>query len=125
MSIYVVSNQDLLNNNKLKLGKTTQSSKKLLTIYQRYLDCAEIILWYPSKNHHKDENKLLRKYDKFRGITPNGNKNEWLNIDVYKIKIDLDNYFYKKRKKKNTILNLSFCSDDDSDYVPDEHDDID
>lgn len=58
MHIYVLSSS-LMSEDFYKIWKTKLTEEKLLQCYRRGLPNAEILEFYPSLNHNKDETAIL------------------------------------------------------------------
>jgi hypothetical protein len=132
MSIYVISNDLNSKNNLFKIGRTKNTNVDILSKYQRYLSGARLLLWYPSTDCVSDERKLLEMFKSNRGHTPNGFRNEWLNISFVELKSKLDIFFgfsgddfeeeqkqdrerkrieneEKKKQKEEEMFNCEYC----------------
>jgi hypothetical protein len=116
MSIYVISNDLNSKNNLFKIGRTKNTNVDILSKYQRYLSGARLLLWYPSTDCVSDERKLLEMFKSNRGHTPNGFRNEWLNISFVELKSKLDIFFgfsgddFEEEQKQNKIFNCKYCN---------------
>jgi hypothetical protein len=106
MHIYVLHPNDL-REDFYKIGKTIMTEEKLLRCYSRGLPDAEILEFYPSLNHTKDERNLLNKLKQYRYINKNGNLTEWLNIDFDELKEFLDEYFSDGGSKAEPIIDIT------------------
>ena len=111
MSIYIISNDLNSKNNLYKLGRTKDTNVEIVTKYQRYLPSARLFLWYPSTDCVAVERELLEMFKSHRGQTPNGFRNEWLNISFSELKLKLDQFFgfdgeafEEERKKTREII---------------------
>lgn len=105
MHIYVISS-DELRDDLFKIGKTVLTEENLLRCYSRGLPNAELLEFYPSLNHNKDERNLLKMLKNYRYINDNGNRTEWLNIDFDDLKEILDEYFTEGGEKADEIVDI-------------------
>ena len=105
MHIYVISS-DELRDDLFKIGKTVLTEENLLRCYSCGLPNAEILEFYPSLNHNKDEKNLLNMLKNYRYINDNGNRTEWLNIDFDDLKEILDEYFAEGGEKADEIIDI-------------------
>jgi hypothetical protein len=105
MHIYIISS-DELRDDLFKIGKTRLTKEKLLMCYSRGLPNAEILEFYTSLNHSKDERNLLKMLKNYRYINGNGNLTEWLNIDFCDLKEILDEYFAEGGAKADEIVDI-------------------
>ena len=58
MSIYVVTNLEHEHRDQYKLGRTKTSKKKIESMYQRYLNCAKVLLYYSTSDYIELDKKI-------------------------------------------------------------------
>jgi hypothetical protein len=82
-----------------KFGKTVLDREELIKCYRRCLPDVEILEYYPSSNHHKDETRVLTKFREYRYVNYDGHITEWLDIEFSKLKSYCDKFFKKSIAK--------------------------
>lgn len=98
MYCYILSSR-LFTKKLYKFGKTILSREELIKCYRRYIPDVEILEYYPSSNHHKDETKILDKFSNYRYVNHDGHITEWLDIEFSKLKSYCDKFFKKSIAK--------------------------
>ena len=95
MAVYLITSEIYKAINKYKFGRTISTRSEIQSKYQRYHDYATVIGWYPVKDPVKVETDILRLLDKYRGINPNGNKNEWITMNIDELTAVIDKYLFE------------------------------
>ena len=98
MYCYVLSSR-LFTKKLYKFGKTVLDREELIKCYRRCLPDVEILEYYPSSNHHKDETRVLTKFREYRYVNYDGHITEWLDIEFSKLKSYCDKFFKKSIAK--------------------------
>lgn len=105
MYCYILSSR-LFTKKLYKFGKTVLVREELIKCYRRYIPDVEILEFYPSSNHHKDETRVLTKFREYRYVNHDGHVTEWLDMEFSKLKSHCDKFFAKsiaKLVKKESV----------------------
>lgn len=108
MYCYILSSR-LFTKKLYKFGKTVLVREELIKCYRRYIPDVEILEYYPSSNHHKDETRVLTKFREYRYVNHDGHVTEWLDIEFSKLKSHCDKFFKKsiaKLAKKELVKKI-------------------
>lgn len=97
-AIYVISTLEHSKKNEYKLGYHTGVKKKLISRYTTSLINPIIHYFRYSKYAKEIEAKLKQHFEKERIINNNGNKTEWINIQLDILIIEIDKIFSKYEK---------------------------
>lgn len=101
MSIYVISDPIKEKENMYKIGRTTKTKKGILSVYTRYLGNPVIKFFntVPNWFDYKDvECVILYDLDKYRIKNNNGNKSEWIHLELPKILAIINKCFNEMTK---------------------------
>jgi hypothetical protein len=101
MSIYVISDPVKEKENMYKVGRTSKTNKGIMTVYTRYLG-NPVLKFYntvPDLFDYKDvEWNILYDLDKYRIKNNNGNKSEWVHLELSKILAIINKCFNEMTK---------------------------
>ena len=116
-AIYVISISEKALKNEYKLGSHTGTKSKLLGRYRTYFTHPILYYYNEAYNSYYIEGFLKNILDEYRIVNENGNKSEWLHIELGKLIeiIDAAIHEYPKTfmKRKNNqkikhVINKAF-----------------